>query len=267
MREKIIEGYNKVGIKVLGNQILQDFVDRIDIQHEQIGKHYRLFHMNLILDLLKIKEFDKHAFERYVKSLNDTSGRLNFWGEKLEIFMHSVLIRMTPSIIQDLRRGKDGVEPDLVFDYKNSIVGLELTTLKFTSKPKSKDEIIRKITDKILEKNGKCYASGKCALLIDVTNITFYEMLFGFNLGDIFETEFKGFGYLNKSFNFGKVILCDNVFKNNINEPTKHSWRPRIGLMNDSGAIDKDLMSFLKILFNNFRIDDIYYKAFHYANI
>ena len=195
MKEQIEKGYKKLGINI--NKIVQQYVDLLETDNEIFRKQFELFHTDFLMGLSSIKEFDEKSFDRYIKNINDTKGKINFWGEKFEVFIHSKLINGVPKIITNLKRGVDGKEPDLIFDFKDTLLGIELTTAKFTQIPKTKERILAKITDKILEKNKKPYSNEKCALLIDITNIIAYEKLFDLNLNEIFNELFCGFGYLN----------------------------------------------------------------------
>ena len=56
------------------------------------------------------------------------------------------------NIIKNLTRGIDGLEPDLLFNFNETLLGIELTTLKFVKPPQTPEIILSKIIDKILEK-------------------------------------------------------------------------------------------------------------------
>ncbi len=223
--------------------------------------------MDFLLGLNSIREIDKKSFDRYIKNINNTKGELNFWGEKFEVFMHSKLIEGEGRITKNLRRGIDGKEPDLIFDFNNEILGMELTTSKFAQIPKTKEHILKKITEKILEKNSKPYSNEKCALIIDITNIIAYEKMLNLNLNQIFIESFNGFGYLNKVMNFGIIILCNSVFMQLEDGTLKHRLNPRLGLMSEKKALNSNLRKFINILFDNFQPDNNFNLKFHHLNI
>lgn len=267
MKNRIQKGYLSIGIEIDENKILTELINRVDSPNELLSKQFEFFHMDFLIGLKNIQEFDEISFNRYIEKINETKGKLNFWGEKFETVIHSKLIKACPKIISDLKRGVDGIEPDILFKYKEKQLGIELTTLKFLNAPKNKEQILSKITDKILEKNNKPYSTGKCALLIDITNIIAYEKLLNLNLNEIFNEHFSGFSYLNAEMRYGMVILCNSVFKQKNDSGLRHRLEPRIGLMSENKSIDKNLKEFLNILFNNFQTDNDFDLKFHHLNI
>ncbi len=153
MKNRIQKGYLSIGIEIDGNKILTELINRSDSPNELLSKQFEIFHMDFLVGLKSIQEFDEISFNRYIEKINETKGKLNFWGEKFETVIHSKLIKACPKIISDLKRGVDGIEPDILFKYKEEQLGIELTTLKILNAPKNKEQILSKITDKILEKN------------------------------------------------------------------------------------------------------------------
>jgi hypothetical protein len=267
MKTRIQNGYLSIGLEISENKILTELINRIDSPNEILSKQFELFHMDFLIGLKNIQEFDKISFNRYIEKINKTKGNLNFWGEKFETFIHSKLIKACPKIISELKRGADGIEPDILFKYKEEQLGIELTTLKFLNIPKNKEQILSKITEKILEKNNKPYSNEKCALLIDITNIIAYEKLFDLNLNEIFNELFCGFGYLNTKIKYEMVILCNSVFKQKNDGVLRHKLEPRIGFMSEAKTMDKNLKEFLNILFNNFQSDNDFDLKFHHLNM
>ena len=138
-----------------------------------------------------------------------------------------------------------------------------MTSCKFKIPPRNKDVVFRKIFDTIVEKSKKPYVNENCALLIDITNLTFYAKQYGFSINELFSDNFEGFNYLNRTIKYGKVVLCDSVYRKKEHSSMEHIWRPRVGLMKDSGEINVDLISLLKIMFNNFKYDDSYDFTYH----
>lgn len=267
MRERIENAYKSIGIDINTNKILQQYINLLDTDNKIFSKQFELFHMDFILGLTNIKEYDNKSFERYLKNINDTKGKLNFWGEKFEVYMHSKLICGEGEVIKNLKRGVDGKEPDLIFNYNSELLGIELTTVKFTQIPKTKEHILSKITEKIFEKNGKPYSNEKCALIIDITNIIAYEKLLSLNLKEIFKEFFFGFGYLDTEIKYGMVILCNSVFQQKDDGALKQKLEPRIGLKSETKKMDENLNEFLNILFNNFKSDNDFDLKFHHLNI
>lgn len=184
MREKFEKRYTVLGINWRSNKALIKYLDHLDIDHKEIKQTFELFHMDFILGLVYLQKEDEFAFNRYVKKLNNTNGNTNFWGEKFEVFMHYKLLSCCSEIIKNLKRGKDGLEPDLIFEFEGDLLGLELTTLQYEAPPKNEIQILQKITEKILEKNSKKYADKSCALIIDITNIVAYEKLYNISLNN-----------------------------------------------------------------------------------
>ena len=119
MKIRLEKQYRELGVKLESNEILLKYLSFTELEQKELRQQYELFHMDLILGLIEIKRADNVAFNRYVKALNDSGSELNFWGEKFEVYMHSKLLRGIPGFITNLRRGKDGLEPDLVFDFKD----------------------------------------------------------------------------------------------------------------------------------------------------
>ncbi len=267
MRTTIQKQYSKLGIDVNSNKVLKDYLNRTEFKNEDIKKQFELFHMDFILGLREIEKVDNSSFNRYIKTINDTKGESNFWGEKFEVYFHSKLIQGIPQIITNLKRGKDGLEPDLLFDFNNSNLGIELTTLKYIIPPKSEEQVLSKITECIRKKNSNKYANPKCALIIDITNIVAYEKIFNFSLNKIFKEQFNGFSYLSKEINFGMIILCNSVFKKKSDDTLYHMLAPRIGIMNEKQIIDKDLNQFLNISFDNFKTNNNFDLQFHHLNM
>jgi len=266
-KKKLLKIYSKLGIDVKNNKILFDLLNKLDSSCEKFNQQIELFHMDFLLGLSEIQDFDEKSFNKYIDKINATKGKLNFWGEKFEVFIYSRLIKGNPEIITNLKRGTDGIEPDLIFNFNNSPLGLELTTLKFLNLPKSKKNILSKITNKILEKNNKPYSNEKTALLIDITNIVAYEKILNLDLNKIFKEYFNGFGYLDKEVNFGIIILCNSVFKYKQDGTLKHRLEPRIGFISETKSIDNNLKKFINILFDNFKPNDDFDLKFHHLNI
>lgn len=267
MREKIEREYLNLGININSNKILKEYLHRTEISDESLKKQIEFFHMDLIIGLRNIRVFDRISFERYIDTVNNSKENLNFWGEKFEIYFHSKLINGVPHLITDLRRGIDGLEPDLLFKYNDSQLGIELTTLKYKIPPKNSDQILSKITECILNKNSKKYSNSKCALIIDITNIVAYEKIFNLNLNNIFKESFDGFSYLQKVINFGMIILCNSVFKEKSDKTLFHELNPRIGIINEKKIIDRDLLQFLNTSFNNFTPSNDFNLEYYHQNI
>ena len=265
MKKKLTNIYSELGLNIDNNQILISLLDKLNLIDETIRQQFELFHMDFLLGLNELKEFDNKSFKRYISKINETKGNLNFWGERFEIFMHSKLIKANPELITNLKRGKDGNEPDLVFKYKDITLGLELTTLKFIKPPKSKDIILSKITDKILEKNNRPYSNDNCVLIIDITNIIAYEK--SLNIKSILKEKFSGLSYSGKDIKFGMVILCNSVFAQNKDQALTHRLEPRFGFVNETKNMNKELKGFLNILFDNFKHNSDYNHKYYHLNI
>jgi len=267
MKDKIIKLYSNLGIDCYTNKLLLEFIELLNEPDDLLKKQYEFFHQDFILSLNEIKKNDKKSFEKYVKRINDTKGKLNFWGEKFEIYNHSQLIKLNANIIFNLRRGREGKEPDFLFNYNKTELGIELTSLKFIESPKNEEIIINKITDCIIEKNNKPYSNEKTALIIDVTNMIAYEKLNNYSLKSIFKKHFEGFEYLQKEMRLGFIILCFFDLKEFKNNELIHSLNPLFGLQYEKKPINKDLISFLRIIFNNFEQDKNFIRSFHHQNI
>ena len=114
---------------------------------------------------------------------------------------------------------------------------------------------MNKITDTILDKNRKTYSGGRCALIVDVTNLVIIERIKGISLNELFKNKFNGFSYLGKKIKFGIIILCNSIYKHRPDGSLYNSLNPYLGIMDDSGNIDPYLNSFIRTLFNNFEPD------------
>lgn len=267
MTERLLKAFEQLGISIEDNPILQKLLSLTQTQDQRIKQQFELFLMDLLLGLRRIQEADLQSFYYYIEKLNETKGRSNFWGERFEVFMHHKLLQANGELIDNLRRGKEGKEPDFVFDYDSVGLGIELTTSKFTTLPKDENHIMNKITETILEKNRKEYSGERCALIIDVTNLVTIESLKGLSLKELFNAEFKGFSYLGKKIKFGIIILCNSVYKLRPDGTLYNSLNPYLGLMDDNGNIDPHLNSFIRILFNNFKPDGDYELSYYHQNI
>lgn len=267
MKEMIIKGYSKLGIEISSNDVLTDYLELLEDQPEILRNQFELFHLELILSLYEIKKHDTISFDRYVKRINETRGKVNFWGEKFEVFIHSKLLKANFHIKNNLKRGIDGIEPDLTFNFNNSQLGIELTSLRFIESPKNKEVIINKVAECMLNKNNKPYANDKCVLLIDITNIIAYEKLLSFNINQIFKEEFHGFNYLGREINLGMVVLCNFVFKQRTNGDIYLMLNPRLGFMSEKKQMNTDLKKFIDIVFNGFKPDDDFDISFYHKNL
>jgi len=267
MKEKIVAGYSKLGIEISSNDILTEYLELLNIQPEILRNQFELFHMELILSLNEIKKYDNKSFDRYVKRINETRGNTNFWGEKFEVFIHSKLLKANSHIINNLKRGVDGIEPDLVFDFKNSQLGIELASLRFIETPKTKEIIINKITECMLDKNNKPYSNEKCALLIDITNIIAYEKLLDFNFSQVFKEHFHGFNYLGREINLGMVVLCNLIINQRNDGEIYLGLYPRLGFMSEKKQMNNDLKNFLYIIFDEFKPDDSSIISYYHNNL
>lgn len=265
MKDKFIKLYSILGVNWESNKTLIKYLDYLNVEQEKVRKTYELFHMDFIIGLDFIQKNDEHSFNRYIKTLNDTKGDTNFWGEKFEVYMHYKLLNGAPQIINNLRRGKDGLEPDLTFEFNGEKLGIELTTRQFLTPPKNETEILNKITEKILEKNSKEYANETCALIVDITNIVAYEKIFNISLNKIFKKHFSGFSYLEKEMKFGMVILVNSMFlyENEI----RQILNPRLGLKSEYKEMNPNLKTFLNILFNGFKQDYSNCEEIYHTNI
>jgi len=256
-----------MGITWNNNKILCDYLKFVEGEDNIFRRQFELFHKDFLVGLSDIMEYDKPAYQRYVQKINETKGKLNFWGERFEVYFHSKLLNGVPEFISSVRRGKDGSESDLQIQFKENNLGLELTTLKYKVPPKTEIQILSKITDCILEKNSKKYANDKSALIVDITNIVAYEKLFGIDLNSIFNSNFNGFSYLNKEIKFGKIILGNSVFKEKSDGNLVHRFIPRIGFMSETLEMDSGLKEFLNLLFNRFKPDTDFDKLFYHINM
>lgn len=223
--------------------------------------------MDLLLGLKRIKEFDLGSFTRYIDKINDSQDKSNFWGERFEIFVHHKLLPANGHLIKNLRRGKDGEEPDFVFDFNSDKLGIELTTSKFTVPPKEKNHIIKKITGVILDKNRKPYSGEKCALIIDITNLVTYSSMVGLSLKRLFQDEFHGFSYLGTKIKYGMIILCNSVYCYRPDETLFTTLNPYFGLMVDNGIVDSNLNSFIRTFFNKFKTEENCELSHYHLNI
>ena len=267
MTERLHKAFEQLGISIEDNPVLQKLLSLTQTQDQRIKQQFELFLMDLLLGLRRIQEADLQSFSYYIEKLNETKGRSNFWGERFEVFMHHKLLQANGELIDNLRRGKEGKEPDFVFDYDTVSLGIELTTSKFTALPKDENHIMNKITDTILEKNRKAYAGERCALIIDITNLVTIESLKGHSLKELFSDKFNGFSYLGRKIKFGIIILCNSVYKHRPDRTLYNSLNPYLGIMDDNGNIDPHLNSFIRTLFNNFKPDGDYELSYYHQNI
>lgn len=266
MENKIITKYSEFGIDITNNKILNESINSLNDSNDIINKQSEFFHMNLLLGLKAIRDHDKNSYKRYIRNINSTKGKLNFWGEIFEVFVHSKLIKgVTKKIISNLKRGKDGLEADLEFIYNEKSLHLELTTLKVVDLP-SEDAIYSKIIDRILTKNRKPYAQENCVLIIDITNLVYYSRAQDLSLKKIFKERFKGFNSQEITIHFGMIILCHSIFKTLEDGSLHHSLNPIFGLANENKALDDDLKGFLNRLFN-FKEDEETHLAFYHKHI
>lgn len=251
MKAKIIKAYEKIGIEIFPDSILEKYVNLIE--NNEFKEQIELFHFNIILglDLIRIK--DVSSFKRYTKNLNNSKSNLTFWGEKNEVYWHSKLLEINDIYISNLRRGIDGKEPDLVFKINNETFGFELTTLKFEKYPKDNESIFFKIIEQIKIKNEKVYYSNKnCVLIIDITNLYFHAEFNNRNFKEIWNENFKGFKIDNITINFGMIIFCTNSYRKYSDERLLHKVNPILGLINEENRLNKHFELLIKKMFNNF---------------
>lgn len=128
--------------------------------------------------------------------------------------------------------------------------------------------LLKKITDAILDKNRKVYSGGRCALIIDVTNLVAIQSSKGSSLKELFRNKkFKGFSDFEKKIKFGIIILCNSVYKYRTDGTMYNSLNPYIGIMSENENIDPHLNSFVRAVFNDFKPCNDYEQSFYHEHI
>lgn len=257
LKEKIIEQYKKLGFSIDESSKLSKYIRYLDIPNEFFRKQYQLFHAELIVSLYEIKKSDSISFDRYIKKLSDAESIDSFWGEKFEVLIHYKLLEIKRNgLIKNLKRGKDGKEPDLMFEFEDESVGIELTTLKFRNLLTKPEFVFNKIIDKLNEKNSKAYANENIALIIDVTNLEFIQNLVENGaLTQLFKNYEQEILSKIRTYNFGFILMTENVFKTTQNGKLNKSINPIIGIANENEK-GENIIKFLRIVFNNFEKDN-----------
>jgi len=246
-KEKAIKLYEKYGIDYSNNTILIDYLNHMEYSEEIFMRIYKFIQNEFFIDLDKLKKSDLNSFNRYVEHINSTKGKINFWGERFELFFHSKLLQGVPDFFDKIRRGKDGLEPDFLLSKNNIELGIELTTLQYKKLPENDVDPLAKIIKCILEKNRKKYVNDKCILAINITNLNTTGQILNYDILEAFKVKFRGFSYLGENkIKFGGILLLNNEFKESENGVLYHLFEPIIGLINENKEMDRDL----KVLFN-----------------
>jgi len=268
MQQKITRVYTELGIDVRKSSIIEKYIQLIKEPESEI-EDFELFHWDLILGLSEIKDFDYNSFKRYQSNINNSKDNLTFWGERYEVIWHYKLIKALNhySYITDLKRGKDGLESDLIFNFNNSNIGIELTTLKFQSGLKNAEEILMKIYKSIFKKNSKPYANKNSALIIDVTNLNYHSKFTELSLKDILKTNIFETKNLIDKINFGMVILCQSEYRINEKGNRGQYLKPVLAIPNRKISINIELSKFLNLFFNNFKDSGDDYIVHYHKNI
>jgi len=245
-----IELLENFGIEVSKNDIIKNYITHKNHENEFLRRFFKYQLSELIIELNNIKKHDIKYFERYVKNINSSSGCINFWGEKFELYFHLKLLQGLPVLFNSIRRGKDGREPDFLISVDNAEIGIELTSLQFEKISTNNFRSIEKIRDKIIEKNSKCYASNNCILVINVTNLYSNSVLNSFEL----EQEIQKFltdksNLTNDDLKYGTIHLVKHVFTLNKQNDIEHDFKSFLCILKDVGEINPQFKKLNNILF------------------
>jgi hypothetical protein len=246
-RIKLLENF---GIEVSKIDIIKNYITHKNYENEFIGRFFKYQLSELIIELNNIKNHDRKSFDRYIKNINKSSGGVNFWGEKFELYFHSKLLQGVPVIFNSIRRGKDGYEPDFLISVDNAEIGVELTTSQFEKTSTNDYRSLEKIRDKIIEKNGKCYAKNNCMLVVNITNLKSNSVLNNFELDheiQLFLTDKTNL--TNNDLNFGAIYLVRHVFTINKEKIIGHDFKPILCILKDVGEVNPQFKKLNNILF------------------
>ncbi|MEQ9063917.1 MAG: hypothetical protein RIE58_07055 [Vicingaceae bacterium] len=249
---KVVDFFSSVGFDVYdkSHPIGAELHSVQILKNEVLFKCYEHFLMLLIIDISKIKKFSYDDYDFYLKQIRvkDTS----FWGIRFEIFWYARMIEQVPTLINNLKRGEAGLQPDFVAN--NMEISFETTSLNYMVVSK-KSNPIQKILKKINEKDRKIYSDLNCCLIVDITNLSFYRKL----LSNFKQSIDELFNSLQS--NFGAVLLLESY---HIESDKELHFRSQVYTwMNPN--IDEKLSNYLKVkLKEQFDIsgNKVYFKNF-----
>ncbi|MBK6263398.1 hypothetical protein JKA74_00010 [Marivirga sp. S37H4] len=262
----ILKGYQKFEFSLGDESVITKYLKYLETPDLEIRKQVELFHLELLESLISIQEHDIKSSNRYIKNLKSSENLRNFWGEKFEVIIHSKLIKLVDqNAISTVRRGKDGKEPDLLFDFENHQLGIELTTLKFEKSP-NKLELasFKKMMDKISEKNNNVYANKNTVLFIDISNIEFLNALMTGNSSVDFLDKYKDqLEALSTKLNFKFILFLESIFYYDSMKNLKRCLNPIAGITDNEKP--NSVNRFLNLAFNDFKKGDN--KIYRHQNI
>lgn len=213
MEKKYNEFLKKIGIDLsdLNHPISKEFCLMLKSKDKNIIRCYENLLKNMIIDILLIKQ---HSLTDYIYYINKLKKKdISFWGERFEICWYAALLHRIKTPIDNIRRGKAGIEADFVFELDNESFEIETTSLTFSQKSKKSDPIA-KIISSINTKEKMQYATKNCMLVIDISNLMFYRKIlnnFRSTIADISKEIDSKFGAI--IFSEGYHIIDENNFQ------------------------------------------------------
>ena len=174
--------------------------------------------LKLILDLKTIEEYNAEDYKYHLSRMAKKD--ISFWGERFEVYWYSSLINSIKTPISNLRRGNPETEPDFIFEFEGTPLGLETTSLTYSEKS-GKSDPIGKLKTRISKKEKRPYANVNCGLIIDISNLSFYRKLlnnFRTSLSDMIPS-------LNS--NFGVILFSESYHLNDKDNNPRyitHAW-------------------------------------------
>lgn len=177
LESKYYEYYKSKGIDLndLTHPLAKEFYFVRKINNSQSTRCFEHFLMLLILSLEHIKRSNEDDYKYYIRRLLKKD--ISFWGERFEIFFNEILISKLNEDFTNFKRGNQVNEADFLLSFKDKIICIETTSVSY-SQNSSKSNPISKIKQKISEKEKKEYAKTDCCLVVDISNLMFYRIIF-----------------------------------------------------------------------------------------
>ncbi len=257
--DKIFQLLDKYGVDYKNNKAI---ADALEIAESNDVLAQRLFKFNLkelILDLHSIKENNIRHFDYYLHEINNSKGENNYWGHRFELFFHMKLlqnIERNQGYFDYVRRGKEGFEPDFLISRNKLELGIELTSLQYQRNEGNLDKAIRKIKDKLVEKNRKRYANERCMLCINITNIYAVGKKLGFDLLEEVNSERLKFEFLkDHDFKYGCIFFLHHFYGVSNDDNIEHFFEPVFCVINDTEEMDSNLKELARIVFPHVQRD------------
>ncbi len=176
MDNKVVKYLNDLGIDLLANihPFSKEYLIFSSVNNQNLKDCIDHLISLFVIDLELIKRHNLNDFEFYKKKISKND--ISFWGIRFELFTYSKLIQKLDKNNFEIKRGKDGMNADIIVSFEGKSIQIE-TTAALYSDDSSKTDPISKIMKRILIKENKPYSGKFTCLLIDINNLLFYRQL------------------------------------------------------------------------------------------